>query len=441
MSNPRASAQGINPFTHGSALHTDLMKTQALKQALDRYGFDAAFGGARRDEEKSPRQGARVLDPFRPASLGPEAAAARTLARSTTPASAKGESLRVFPLSNWTELDIWQYIHREDIPIVPLYFAAERPVVERDGALIMVDDERMPLAPGETAAAAQGAIPHARLLSAHRRDRERRPTRLPAIIERDAARPRPPSARAGSSTTTAPHRWRRRSRRATSDERRSGPPRADIDAYLQAHDRKNLLRFITCGSVDDGKSTLIGRLLYESQADVRGSARGAGSDSRRVGTQGGELDFALLVDGLAAEREQGITIDVAYRFFATERRKFIVADTPGHEQYTRNMVTGASTADLAVILVDARKGVLTQTRRHSYLVSLLGIRQIVLAVNKMDLVGYVAAGVRAMSSATTGSSPAGSAWATITAIPVSALRGDNVIAAGRAACPGTAGQR
>ncbi|MGH3072186.1 MAG: sulfate adenylyltransferase subunit 1, partial [Gaiellaceae bacterium] len=149
-----------------------------------------------------------------------------------------------------------------------------------------------------------------------------------------------------------------------------------------------MLRFITCGSVDDGKSTLIGRLLYESKVLFEDQLSALQSDSLRVGTRGGDLDFALLVDGLAAEREQGITIDVAYRFFATDRRTFIVADTPGHEQYTRNMVTGASTADAAVILIDARKGVLTQTRRHSYLVSLLGIRRVALAVNKMDLVGY-----------------------------------------------------
>ena len=160
----------------------------------------------------------------------------------------------------------------------------------------------------------------------------------------------------------------------------------DIDAYLRAHGRKDLLRFITCGSVDDGKSTLIGRLLYESQMIFEDQLASLAADSRRMGTRGGELDFALLVDGLAAEREQGITIDVAYRFFSTDKRKFIVADTPGHEQYTRNMITGASTADLAVILIDARKGVLTQTRRHSYLVSLLGIRRVVLAINKMDLV-------------------------------------------------------
>jgi bifunctional enzyme CysN/CysC len=163
---------------------------------------------------------------------------------------------------------------------------------------------------------------------------------------------------------------------------------ADIEAYLLRHARKGLLRFITCGSVDDGKSSLIGRLLHETKTIFEDQLATLADESRKIGTRGGELDFALLVDGLSAEREQGITIDVAYRFFSTETRKFIVADTPGHEQYTRNMVTGASTADLAVILVDARKGVLTQTRRHSYLVSLLGIRRIVLAVNKMDLVGY-----------------------------------------------------
>jgi bifunctional enzyme CysN/CysC len=166
------------------------------------------------------------------------------------------------------------------------------------------------------------------------------------------------------------------------------PAAADIAGYLEAHQRKSLLRFITCGSVDDGKSTLIGRLLYDSKVIFEDQLATLAADSARIGTQGQNLDFALLVDGLAAEREQGITIDVAYRYFATERRKFIVADTPGHEQYTRNMVTGASTAELAIILADARLGVLTQTRRHSYLVQLLGIRNIVLAVNKMDLVNY-----------------------------------------------------
>jgi len=203
----------------------------------------------------------------------------------------------------------------------------------------------------------------------------------------------------------------------------------DVDAWLAAQGEKDLLRFITCGSVDDGKSTLIGRLLYESHMLLEDQIEALASDSRRLGTQGDELDFALLVDGLAAEREQGITIDVAYRFFATERRKYIVADTPGHEQYTRNMVTGASTADLAIILIDARKGVLTQTRRHSYLVSLLGIRRIVLAINKMDLVDYSQQLYGEVEHAYR-EFAARIGLTDIVAIPVSALRGDNVIERG-----------
>ena len=180
-------------------------------------------------------------------------------------------------------------------------------------------------------------------------------------------------------------RWNRKKWKGIS---KMTTPSSEITAYLDAQNSLDTLRFITCGSVDDGKSTLIGRLLYDSKMIFEDQLASLEADSKKLGTQGGNIDFALLVDGLAAEREQGITIDVAYRFFATEKRKFIVADTPGHEQYTRNMVTGASTADLAVILIDARKGVLTQTRRHSYLVRLLGIRHVVLAVNKMDLVGY-----------------------------------------------------
>ena len=208
----------------------------------------------------------------------------------------------------------------------------------------------------------------------------------------------------------------------------------DIGAYLDQHQRKTLLRFITCGSVDDGKSTLIGRLLYDSKMIFEDQLAALEADSKRVGTQGQEIDFALLVDGLAAEREQGITIDVAYRFFATDKRKFIVADCPGHEQYTRNMVTGASTADLAVILIDARKGVLPQTRRHSFLAHLIGIRHIVLAVNKMDLVDYdqavfdgIVADYRAFAEniGITG----------FTAIPISGFKGDNITAAPSANTP------
>ncbi|MCF8506830.1 MAG: sulfate adenylyltransferase subunit CysN [Caulobacter sp.] len=199
----------------------------------------------------------------------------------------------------------------------------------------------------------------------------------------------------------------------------------DIDAYLLQHQHKSLLRFITCGSVDDGKSTLIGRLLYDSKMIFEDQLAALEADSKKVGTQGGAIDFALLVDGLAAEREQGITIDVAYRFFATDSRKFIVADTPGHEQYTRNMVTGASTADAAVVLIDARKGVLTQTRRHSYLVNLLGIRNIVLAVNKMDLVGWDQSIFDAIVEEYSAFADQ-IGLATFTAIPMSALDGQNI---------------
>jgi bifunctional enzyme CysN/CysC len=202
----------------------------------------------------------------------------------------------------------------------------------------------------------------------------------------------------------------------------------DIDAYLIRHQHKSLLRFITCGSVDDGKSTLIGRLLYDSKMIFEDQLAALAADSKRIGTQGHNIDFALLVDGLAAEREQGITIDVAYRFFATDKRKFIVADTPGHEQYTRNMVTGASTAELAIILIDARKGVLTQTRRHSYLAHLLGIKSLVLAVNKMDLIDYgqarfdaIVAEYRAFADSI--------GIREFLAMPISSLAGDNITSA------------
>jgi len=202
----------------------------------------------------------------------------------------------------------------------------------------------------------------------------------------------------------------------------------DILAYLKSQEEKSMLRFITCGSVDDGKSTLIGRLLWDSKMVFEDQLAALEQDSRKVGTQGGAIDYALLLDGLQAEREQGITIDVAYRFFSTDRRKFIVADTPGHEQYTRNMVTGASTAKVAVILVDARKGLLTQTRRHSYLVSLVGIRHVVLAINKMDLVGFDRERFETIIREYE-EFAAPLDFASITAIPISALNGDNVIEA------------
>ncbi|WP_445004382.1 sulfate adenylyltransferase subunit CysN [Halomonas mongoliensis] len=203
----------------------------------------------------------------------------------------------------------------------------------------------------------------------------------------------------------------------------------DIEQYLKAHEHKGLLRFITCGSVDDGKSTLIGRLLFESKLLFKDQLAAIEADSKKFGTQGGDIDFALLVDGLAAEREQGITIDVAYRYFSTDKRKFIVADTPGHEQYTRNMVTGASTADAAILMVDARLGILTQTRRHSFLMSLIGMRHVVVAINKMDLVDYsrerfdeIVEEYRAFAKQL--------GLEDITFIPMSALKGDNVVVHG-----------
>ncbi|BBG66096.1 sulfate adenylyltransferase subunit 1 [Hydrogenimonas sp.] len=213
----------------------------------------------------------------------------------------------------------------------------------------------------------------------------------------------------------------------------------NIERYLKEHENKELLRFITCGSVDDGKSTLIGRLLYDSKTVLEDQLSALKKESRKFGTTGEEIDFALLIDGLQSEREQGITIDVAYRFFATDRRKYIIADTPGHEQYTRNMVTGASTANLAIILIDARKGVLTQTRRHAYIASLLGIRHIVVAINKMDIVDYSQERFESIKSdfetmyeklsesLVNAVGENGIAAATVDFIPISALRGDNVV--------------
>lgn len=200
----------------------------------------------------------------------------------------------------------------------------------------------------------------------------------------------------------------------------------DIAAYLAAHEDKSLLRFITCGSVDDGKSTLIGRLLHDTSQILEDQMQVLEADSVRSGTQGEEIDFALLVDGLAAEREQGITIDVAYRYFTTDKRKFIVADTPGHEQYTRNMATGASTADLAILLVDARKGILEQTRRHAFIVSSLGIRHLVLAINKMDLIDYDEAGYDAIVKDFSAFTEKLNAGIVVQPMPLSALAGDNI---------------
>ena len=201
-----------------------------------------------------------------------------------------------------------------------------------------------------------------------------------------------------------------------------------IEAYLKEHQYKSLLRFLTCGSVDDGKSTLIGRLLHDSKQIYADQLDAVHADSQRVGTTGDRPDLALLVDGLQAEREQGITIDVAYRYFSTQKRKFIIADTPGHEQYTRNMATGASTCNVAVILIDARKGVLDQTRRHSYIANLLGIRHFVVAVNKMDLVEYSQSRFEEIKEEyLTFSKKLNNPNLELSILPLSALEGDNVV--------------
>ena len=436
--NPDGLAKKVNPFDHGSALHTQIMKTDALKQALDKYGFDAAFGGARRDEEKS-RAKERIFS-FRdgrhrwdPKNQRPE------LWNLYNARKNKGESIRVFPLSNWTELDIWQYIFLENIPIVPLYFAKERPVVMRDGQMIMVDDERMPLHSGETPRDEDDPLPHPGLLSPDRRHR---------IQRRDAARHHPGNA--GHHVLRAPGPRHRQGPGGLDGEEKAGRlllmssrfiefQGGDVEVYLRSQEDKDLLRFITCGSVDDGKSTLIGRLLYEAKMLFEDQLSALEADSKRVGTQGGALDFALLVDGLAAEREQGITIDVAYRAFTTDKRKFIVADTPGHEQYTRNMATGASTADLAVILIDARKGVLTQTRRHTFIATLLGIRNIVARRQQDGPHGIPPGGLRRDRGGLPRSSPG--TWASRTSPAFRCRRSRATMSSNRPRpCPGITGR-
>ena len=414
-----------------------MWKTEGLKQALDKYGFDAAFGGARRDEEKSRAKERIFSFRTRQPPLGPEEAAARAVVALQCPQEPRARASACSRSSNWTELDVWQYILREGIEIVPLYFAAPRPTVERDGLILMVDDERFPLRDGESAGDALGALPDAGLLSADGRGRERggdasrrssQEMLLTTTSRAAGPRDRPRRRRRPA--------WRRRSRRAISD----GPRSIRRELIAQRHRRLSRaapqqgaaalhhLRQRRRRQVDADRAAAL-----RQQADLR---RPAGERSRptarRVGTQGaGDRFRACWSTGSRAEREQGITIDVAYRFFATDKRKFIVADTPGHEQYTRNMVTGASTADLAVLLVDARKGVLTQTRRHSYLAHLVGIRQL-RAGGEQDGPGRLRPGRvrrdRRRLSRVRRSDRDRRDW---TAIPVSGLNGDNIAGAQR----------
>ena len=342
------------------------LQTTTLLDAIEEHHFDAAFGGARRDEEKA-RAKERVFS-FRdefgqwdPKSQRPE------LWNLYNARIRQGEHIRVFPLSNWTELDIWDYIQREELEIpsdllraqpqglrARRHAARRQPVLQPRRRRAGVRDD--------------GPLPHGRRHDLHRRGRVERGDGLDEIIDEIAA-------------TRITERGADPRRRP--DQRgRDGRPQAG-GLLLRPMD---ILRFATAGSVDDGKSTLIGRLLFDSKSIFEDQIEAVERTSRDRGEE--YTDLALLTDGLRAEREQGITIDVAYRYFATPKRKFIIADTPGHIQYTRNMVTGASTADLAIILIDARKGLLEQSRRHAFLTTLLRVPHLVLAVNKMDLVDY-----------------------------------------------------
>ena len=336
--NEEGLARGISPVSLGVGAPYPCDENGGLKQALDKYGFDAAFGGARRDEEKS-RAKERIFSPFREPRLGSAQSTARTMEAVQYPYQGR----RIDAGVSAVELDRTRRLgvhHAENIPVVPLYFAKQRPVVQRDGALIMVDDDRLPFEPGERPRRCAvrfrtlGCYPLTGAIEFERRHARE-------IIAEMRGRARP-SDKAASSITTKPRRWRRRSARAISDAT-SCAMAADAPNRALAIDTRPALRFFTCGSVDDGKSTLIGRLLYEQNLIFEDHLAALERDSRKHGTTGDGLDFALLLDGLEAEREQGITIDVAYRYLPTPRRSFIVADTPGHEQYTRNMATGAST--------------------------------------------------------------------------------------------------
>ena len=368
------------------------LQTVTLLDAIAEHRFDAAFGGARRDEERA-RAKERVFS-FRDVHGQWEPRAQRPeLWGLYNGAVGPGEHARVFPLSNWTELDVWHYIAAEELELPPIYYAHEREVFERDGMLYAVSEFLQP-EDGEEPITRPRALPDGRRRDDHRRGPLRRHRRRGG--DRRGRR-------------HARQRARRHARRRPHVGGRDGGPQARGLLLMST-----LLRLATAGSVDDGKSTLIGRLLYDSKSLMADHVADA------------EIDLSRLTDGLRAEREQGITIDVAYRFFATPRRSFIIADTPGHVRYTRNMVTGASTADAAVVLIDARTGVIEQSRRHAYLSALLGIRHIVACVNKMDLVDWDEGRFREIERDFAAlleqlGVPDGGA------IPVSALHGDYVV--------------
>ena len=403
-----------------------MWKTEGLKQALDNYGFDAAFGGARRDEEKS-RAKERIFS-FRSAAapLGPEEAAARSCGGSTTPATAPGESIRVFPLSNWTELDVWQYIHLEEIPIVPLYFAAQRPVVERDGTLIMVDDERMPLDPGE--------VPEMRSV----RFRTLGCYPLTGAIESDAGHaPRDHPGDAARHHLRAPGPGDRPRLVGLDGEEEAGGLllmahaandllATDIDAYLAHHEHKSLLRFITCGSVDDGKSHAHRPPALRLQAGLRGPARRARGPTPRRSAPRAATSTSPSWSTASPPSASRASPSTSPTGSSPPRSASSSSPTPPATSSTPATWSPARRPPTwPSILIDARKGVLTQTRRHSYLVSLLGIRHVVLAINKIDLVDYsqdvfdqIVADYRDFAAEI--------GIDDFAAIPMSALRGDNI---------------
>ena len=377
------------------------LQSVTLLDTIEQHEFDAVFGGGRRDEDKA-RAKERVYS-FRdefgqwdPKNQRPE------LWSLYNGRHRKGEHIRVFPISNWTELDVWQYIKYEEIELPSIYYAHQREVFQRDGMWLAVTPF-VTVMEGEVVETPHRPLPHRRRRQLHRRrgvhGRQRR--------RRDHGGGRQPHHRAGR------HPSGRQVRRG-----RHGRPQEGGLLLME------MLRFATAGSVDDGKSTLIGRLLLDSKQIFEDQLEAVERTSRDKGFD--YTNLALLTDGLRAEREQGITIDVAYRYFATPKRKFIIADTPGHVQYTRNMVTGASTADLALVLVDARKGMTEQSRRHAVIASLLQVKHLAVCVNKMDLVDFdekVFEEIRAEFTEFAGKLE----FADLTFIPISALLGDNVI--------------
>ena len=360
--NQQGVQRNIGPFSHDPQTHINVMKTEALEQALDLYGFDVAFDGSQRSEG-GPHRGEQILS-FRNRSHHPSPENQRPeLWNIYNCCLASGENVRVFPLSNWTEFDVWQYIDRENLPVVPLYFSAERPVVERHGRLIMVDDERFPLDPDET------------------------PTDMPVRFRTLGCYPLTAAVRSTAATVPDIIMELMHDRLSGHENQMMSVP-VDIQDFLTDQNQKSQLRFVIYGSAGDGKSTLLARLIHDSNSAFENRFSAIKEDNPAGGGRNETGKVTLLADGLRAEQEPGTPLDIVYQYFGTDKREFIVADTSAHEQQMRNMVTTASFADLAIILVDARKGISAQTRKHTYIAFLMGIRQIIFAVNKMDLVNY-----------------------------------------------------